>query len=248
MVCWERVTSEDAIRLGIVLGDRGLFFTERGFVGYLTAGSYSNGGMAANYPGFCFYRNLTEQVMLKGEVRKPMLVLEGDYWKIAPHIDRDTFFSMFICDHMDEAINPSHFESGMRPKVHGQVVKRVNTLMEHYTDANGQRRSRDWFEKKHEACRTYWGEYYGHVGPRDELVRLADVAFEEAAGGPYAKTLHGVVAVGDVSGVRSLISQGANPNAPLRDRVEYDSEWGSTPLHLAARDGRREAVAALLAA
>src|SRR5215211_4269060 len=115
--------------------------------------------------------------MLKGEVRQPMLVLEGDYWRIAPHIERDTFFAMFISDHMDEALNPSHYEHGMRNKVRDQIVKRANTLMEHYRDANGQRRSRDWFDRKHEGCRTYWGEYYGHNGSREELIRLADVAF-----------------------------------------------------------------------
>jgi ankyrin repeat protein len=246
----EGATKEQAIRRGIGVGERGLLFSERGLVGYLTAGAYSNGDMAANYLGFCFYRNLTEPMMLKGEVRKPMLVLEGDYWKIAPHIDRDTFFALFVSDHMDEALNPSHYEHGMRSKVRDQIAKRCNTLMEHYRDANGQRRSRDWFDKKHEACRTYWGEFYGHLGPREELIRLADVAFTETGGDgdSNVKTLHSALAMGDVTAARSLLSQGANPNAPLRRKNEYDSEWGSTPLHFAARDGRRDAAQALLTA
>jgi ankyrin repeat protein len=251
----EGASQEQAIRRAVNVGQHGLLFSERGFVGYLTAGDYSNGDMSANFLGFCFYRNLTEPVLLKGEVRKPMLVLDGQYWRIAPYIQRDTFYSLFISDHLDEALNPGHYEPGMRNKVRDQIVKRLNTLMEHYTDEHGQRRPREWFAKKHEELRTYYGVDYGHHGPRDQLIRLADLAFTETPqggegqGGAASATLASALIAGDVAGARTMLSRGGvNVNEVVRDREPYDSEWGSTPLHLAVRDGSREVAESLLRA
>jgi ankyrin repeat protein len=248
---------DEAQKHAIELGQKGLILSENGFLGKLTAGSYSNGDMAANFLGMQFYRNLTEPIMLKGQVRKPMLVLDGQYWKIAPHIDRDTFFSMFICEHMDEALNPSKYESGMRNNLRQRIAERAPALLEHYADVNGQRRPREWFEKKVNDLKTYYGVEYGHDGQRDELVALSDVAFaspqsvnkvgKSATG--VSSTLHALASQGDASSLRSMLgTRSANVNEALRLGGRYNSDWGSTPLHLAARSGGVDSAQALVSA
>ena len=232
-----------------------MIFSEKGLLGYLTAGSYSNGDMSANFLGMQFYRNLTEPIMFKGQVHKPMLVRDGQYWRIAPEINRDTFFSMFIDDHLDEALNPSKYESDMRKNLRQKVAERP-AVLEHYADVNGQRRPREWFEKKVAELRTYYGVDYGHDGERSELVALSDVGFAAPAsankvgktGSDAAGTLHALAAQGDVAGVRNLINNRANVNEALRLNGRYNSDWGSTPLHLAARSGGVDTVQALVGA
>jgi ankyrin repeat protein len=249
-------TPEEAQRESISVGNKGLVFSETGLLGNLTAGSYSNGDMAANFLGMQFYRNLTEPIMLKGEVRKPMLVRDGQYWRIAPHVDRDTFFSMFICDHMDEALNPSKYESAMRNNLRKKIAERAPAVLEHYADVNGQRRPREWFEKKLNDLRTYYGVDYGHAGERNELVALSDVAFAAPAsankvgktGSDAAPTIYALASQGDAAGVRTLLGNRANANEALRLNGRYNSDWGSTPLHLAARSGGADTVQALLGA
>jgi hypothetical protein len=248
------MSPEEAQAHAIKLGENGLIFSERGLLGYLTAGSYSNGDMAANFLGMEFYRNLTEPVMLKGQVRPPMLVHDGQYWRIDPRLDRDTFFSVFISDHLDEALNPSKYESDMRKNLRKRIAERAPALLEHYADVNGQRRPKAWFDKKVDELRTYWGVDYGHNGERSELVALSDVAFAapessnkvgKSGSGP-APTLFALASQGDTAGVRSLLAGHANVNEPLRLEGRYNSDWGSTPLHLAARSGGADAVQALL--
>jgi ankyrin repeat protein len=248
---------DEAQRHAIELGQKGLILSENGLLGKLTAGSYSNGDMSANFLGMQFYRNLTEPIMLKGEVRKPMLVREGEYWRIAPHVDRDTFMSMFICDHMDEALNPSKYESGMRKNLRAKIAERAPAVLEHYADVNGQRRPREWFENKVNELRTYYGVDYGHDGERNELVALSDVAFAapgsadkvgKTAAHATAAPLYALASQGDVAGVRSLINNRVNVNEVLRLTGRYNSDWGSTPLHLAARSGGVDTVQALLGA
>jgi ankyrin repeat protein len=250
-------TPEEAQREAIKVGNKGLIFSETGFLGYLTAGAYSNGDMAANFLGMQFYRNLTEPIMLKGKVRKPMLVLDGKFWRIAPDVDRDTFFSMFVSEHFDEALNPSKYEPGMRNNLRQRIAERAPALLEHYADVNGQRRPREWFEKKYEMVKTYYGVDYGHDGNRDELVFLSDVTYAAPqsankvgkTGATVTSTLHALASQGDAAGVRSMLgSKSANVNEALRIGGRYNSDWGSTPLHLAARSGGIDATQALVSA
>jgi ankyrin repeat protein len=250
-------TDEEATAEAIKVGTSGAIFAETGMLGYLSAGAYSNGDNAANYLGFLFYRNLTAPVMLKGLQISPMLVLEGDYWVIAPHVKRDNdFFAMFIGEHMNEVLNPSHYESSMRGKIREAIKERQWIILERYADANGLRRPMGWFQTQARDCRTYFGAAYGHNGPADELLTPANVCFDAlpADASPNDRNdrgytpLHDAVIRGELERLRSLLAAGADVNAPIRSNEPYSSEWGATPLHLAARDGRAEIVDLLLEA
>ena len=125
---------DEATARAIELGTQGLIFSEEGMLGYLSAGSYSNGDMISNYLGFVFYRNLTSPMMLKGREHPAMVVREGDSWKIAPHVQRDNdFFAAFIDDHLNEAFNPSHYESGMRGKIGEAIKQRQNDILDRFS-------------------------------------------------------------------------------------------------------------------
>ena len=87
----EGKTDDEAVRRAIRLGSHGLILSERGMLGYMTAGAYSNADLVANFMGMCFYRNLTGPVMLKGFERPvrvsapvPRLVPGGDVVPLDP--------------------------------------------------------------------------------------------------------------------------------------------------------------------
>jgi hypothetical protein len=139
-------TKDEAMAAAVEVGTHGILFSERGAVGYLSAGAYSNGDMASNYLGFKFYLNLTEPVMLNGTMHEPMLVRDGEYWKLAPHVRRDSdFFSAFICQHYNEALNPSLFENAMRKSVRKALEERTEQILNRYVDVNGNRQSQQYF-------------------------------------------------------------------------------------------------------
>ena len=248
-------TESQAIERAVAVGNEGLFFAEEGALGYLTAGAYSNADMAANYLGLQFYRNLTEPVSLKGETQPPMLEKAGEYWRIADHVAPDSdFFRIFISAHLNEALNPSHFEEGMRDAIRKAVRQRRAMVLWRYRDAHGQRRPPQWFEEKASELRTYYGRDYGHRGPRDELITIADACFERFdADAPLdARTdagytpLHMAVLYNDMTRVKELLDRGA----PIESRVEATAPTnpadGATALHLAARDGRAPLVKLLI--
>src|SRR5438094_401715 len=108
----------------LLLGTEDPVYSERGLLGLVTAGAYSNADLMGNYMGFCFYRNLTEPVMLKGETRPPLLVKEGHYWRLADHVRPDSdFFSWFISDHLNEALNPSLYRDDMKSRIRKAIVE-----------------------------------------------------------------------------------------------------------------------------
>src|SRR5207344_20116 len=77
-----------------------LFLSENGLLGMLTTGIRSNGDLAANYAGFKFYRNLTEEVRIGNRVMAPMLVRQGPYWRLNDHVQpHSDFFTAFITPH-----------------------------------------------------------------------------------------------------------------------------------------------------
>lgn len=148
---------------------------ENGALGYGTAGSYSNADLAANYVGMLFSRNLTQPTRIKGRVRPPILVRNGEYWKLSSHVRLDPrFFAMFISDHFDEVLNPSLWESGMRKHIRKQVAKRCASLMDWYADENGHHRSKAYFDNLVKELSTYYGESYGHSGEFENLIHLGN--------------------------------------------------------------------------
>jgi hypothetical protein len=152
--------------------DTGLL-SENSVLGYATAGAYSNADMASNYLGCLFYRNLTEPVRLKGQLRPAMAVRIGDYWMVNPAIKDDpAFFSWYISDHLDEALNPSHFEKGMQNAIRKAIRDRLPSLLDWYADESGKRRPAGYFEYTMYDLSTYYNSDYGHSRKFDELIHL----------------------------------------------------------------------------
>ena len=247
-------TEEEAIQEALDMGINNIFFGERGMVGFGSAGAYSNADLAANWVGFKFYLNLTREVSLKGEMAPPLVERDGDYWRLAPHVRRDTrFFEAFVSDHFNEALNPSHFEKGMRNKVRDAVKARTDRLLEWYADDNGNRRPKEYFDAKLEDLFTYYGDDYGHRGDYDELISIGNTCFGDPPAEDETPTsdngytpLHWAALRGETARAAGLIASGADVDAPVRSLERYSAEWGDTPLHLAAGAGRIEMVRVLL--
>lgn len=152
--------------------DTGLL-SENSVLGYATAGAYSNADMASNYVGCLFFRNLTEPVRLKGVLRPPVVVRDGDYWKLNEHVRGESdFFAWFISDHYDEALNPSHYEKGMQKAMRKAITKRLESLEDWYADEDGNHRPKGYFQYKMYELATYYNLDYGHSRKFDELLHL----------------------------------------------------------------------------
>lgn len=249
-------SEQAAVHAAVRVGTHGALFSERGMVGYLSAGAYSNADMAANYLGFLFYKNLTDAVHLKGELRPPMLLRDGPYWRIAPHVARDSdFFSWFFDDRYNEALNPSKFEVAMRGKVRDAVQERRAVILARYSDVHGNQRPRRYFQNLLEEFQTYYGQDYGYNGTPSDLISIGSDCFETPLpdASPDARDvngwtpLHHAASRGDVEWLRRLLAMdGAAVDIRVHNADAYSAEWGNTPLHYAARDGRREACQFLL--
>jgi hypothetical protein len=159
--------------------DSGLL-SESSVLGYASAGAYSNADMTSNYVGCLFYRNLTEPVRLKGKLRPPAVVRDGEYWKLNDHVRGEPdFFSWFISDHYDEVLNPSHFEKGMQKAIRKAIKDRCESLRDWYTDGEGNHHPAGYFEDKMYELATYYNSDYGHSRKFDELLNLDKVCKEE---------------------------------------------------------------------
>jgi hypothetical protein len=227
-----------AVAAAVRIGTDGIM-SESGLLGTAGTADYANGDVAANFAGFLFYRNLTEPVRIEGELRPPMLVHDGIYWKLAPDIRGDSgFFARFISDHLDEALNPGFFDAYMRPALHDAVRARTATLLRHYCDENGRPRDKQWFDDKLHELSTYWGQDYGHRGRYDELVSIGNACFGDirdlGKGGIPPREQVALARLGP----RMLWIGSASPHA--RD------EFGYTPLHDATSSGDLDAVTRLV--
>jgi hypothetical protein len=152
--------------------DSGLL-SENSVLGYATAGAYSNADMASNYVGCLFFRNLTEPIRLKGQLRPPAVVRDGEYWKLNDHVKGEPgFFSWFISDHYDEALNPSHYEKGMQKAMRKAIRQRLDSLEDWYADSDGNHRPAGYFQDKMYELSTYYNSDYGHSRKFDELLQL----------------------------------------------------------------------------
>ncbi len=157
--------------------------SESSVLGYMTAGAYSNADMTSNYVGCLLFRNLTEPIRLKGRIRPPIVVRDGDYWMLNPYVkDEPDFFSWFISDHYDEVLNPSHFEKGMQKAMRRAIVKRCQSLRDWYADENGEHRQASYFRDKVYQLSTYYNYDYGHSAKFDELMHLGNICVEASDG------------------------------------------------------------------
>lgn len=154
--------------------------SERAVIGNMATGVMSNSDLAVNYIGFKFYRNLTEPVVLEGKRVQPMLVRDGEFWKLNRHVGPDTdFFAAFVSDHWNEALTPCNYEWGMRGPIAGRLRKNAEKILTFYADDNGRKRPRAWFERKAGDMMTYYGEDYGSSGIREDMVTIANTCFPE---------------------------------------------------------------------
>ncbi len=247
-------SEQQAIADAIHLGTDDPVYSEKGLLGWATAGAYSNGDLIANYTGFLFYRNLSQPVMIKGKVRSPMVVRQGEYWKIAPRVTpASDFYSLFISDHLNEALNPSDYLPTIRGSIRRAIAEQSTGILEHYTDRFGNRRSPEWFRAREKELSTYYGQYYGHLGDRSNLLLISNVCFGMPPDGINARDkagrtpLHIAAEAGNVNELQTLIDRGAKVNVQVRDKESRNADWGDTPLHLAANEGKLAAVRFLMA-
>lgn len=245
----------DAIDYANALGTGGdFFYSEKRMVGYLSSGILSHGDLAADHLGMKFYINLTEPVMLRGELRPALVDWRGGRFVLADHVQPDSdFFTVYISDHLNEALNPSLFEPMMRSAVEKQIARRAPALLARYSDRFGNRRSRLWFEHKFRELSTYYGEAYGHEERFDAMVTIATACYPRYTfqgvhdRSPLGRTLlHELAAQGRFLQVPRAIVAGAAVDAPMRSSEPYSAEWGNRPLHYAAREGHTEIVRTLL--
>jgi hypothetical protein len=180
--------------------------------GLLPTGVYSNADLAANYVGLKFYLNLSEPVRLKGELCPPMLQRDGQYWKLASHVRPDgRFFSMFVSDHYDEALNPCLYDWTLRDSVRKNVGEKRDSLVKWYAGGEPEKATRAWFDRRWAELQTYYGEDYGHFGDYHDLVTVGNTCFPgEAASRDLIAGSHG-----GPSKVQRSVAGAASDSAPV---------------------------------
>jgi hypothetical protein len=170
---------EEAIAIARNIGKNGLV-SEKWLVGGVPTGVYSNADMVANYVGLKYYVNVTESVRLKGVMYPPMVVREGDYWKLQPHVSPESsYFAQFISPHLDEVLNPCLYEWTIRGGIRSEVHDRRERILEWYAGNDPARRNPEYFDRVLQECMTYYGEDYGHSGHVDKLITVANTCFNE---------------------------------------------------------------------
>ncbi|MCC6681297.1 MAG: hypothetical protein IT445_10400 [Phycisphaeraceae bacterium] len=165
-------TEDQAMEEAVKRGDEGLF-SEHGFLGSVTAGSYSNADLAANFIGMLFYRNLTEPTVVKGQLCPPILVRDGEYWKLNGPPDTQ-FLERFISDHLNEALNPSLYQPMIRDTVRKLVAERNANLLRIYADRCTDKDPAQYFSDLVLTLSDYYGHDYGHHGEPEELVHIGN--------------------------------------------------------------------------
>jgi ankyrin repeat protein len=236
-----------AVRVGV---DGNLFLSERGLLGSLTSSVISNADLAANYLGFLFYLNLTQDVHLHGELQLPLVRFDRE-WHLASHVRRNSdFLCRFFSDHLDELLNPNIYEQRMHDVVQDRVAAQCARISAWYADANGVPRSRDWFEAQRRELSTYYGADYGYISEAPAgFVIVANICFGTTtahvvsptdSSDPLHRTaLMRAVRSGDAIRVRAALA-GTDVNV-----IDLD---GETALHHAARSGNAQIAESLVAA
>jgi hypothetical protein len=154
---------------------QGGFFSEQAFFGTLTTGVYSNADLAANHLGFKFFLNLTEEVVLKGQKREPLMVRSGVFWRLNRHVrPRSGWFSVFISDHWNEALNPNRYDASMRPGIRRFLQSRAQSIVQFYTQKDGRPEDPAYFDNLARELSTYYGEPYGHCGQVETLMTIGN--------------------------------------------------------------------------
>jgi len=154
------------------------FWSEELMFGLVATGVYSNADMAANHAGFKFFMNLTDKVSLKGTVSEPLLVRSGVFWRLNQHVrPRSGWFSVFISDHWNEALNPNLYDFTMRPGIRCILRSRAKSIVTFYTQKDNRPHNAEYFNTLARELSTYYGEPYGHSGQVDTLMTIGNTCF-----------------------------------------------------------------------
>jgi ankyrin repeat protein len=242
---------EEALREGIRQGAGDSIFSENHLLGLLPTGVISNGDKAANYLGMKMYVNLTEPVMLRGKMHPPLWVSYGEFFRFNSHVRRDTdFFSVFVDDHFNEALNPNTYGIGQERWIMDEIRKRCPDVLAWYRAPDGRAYTRDDFRRIAEELTTYYGEDYGWAGNLDEMVGVLTACFPadgSVAAPPSTPTRHpdsfGRTALWRAARAGRLAEVQSLARGGHLDTADLDRE---TPLHAAVRSGSAEVVRALL--
>jgi hypothetical protein len=151
--------------------------SERTFYGNLVSGVYSNADLAANYAGFKFYQNLTEEINIGGTMKSPLIVLENDAWKFNEKVNLDeNTLKPFVTTHLNEALNPSIYTKifGLRASVRSHVKKRACAKWKRAFPTF----SRADYEKTSKDLQTWHGEDYGFTTNKN-FVTIANTCFAD---------------------------------------------------------------------
>ena len=237
------VSEEEARNHAFGLGAGGHpIFSENALLGMFTTGVRSNADLAANYTGFKFFRNLTEEVRIRGEMQPPMLVRDGVYWRLNDHVHpHSDFFTIFVTDHWDEALNPSTYGPGIGACIKQELRRRCGSLHAWYRDEHGRPHPREYFAERMRELSTYYGEDYGHQGVPEEMVSIANCCFEDEA-------TTGADEGGDQKQVMLVSHATADNDMADTAAVDAPDQYGRTALWWAARHGDLAEISRLLAA
>ncbi len=235
----------EAVRRAVEVGAGAHPLAETRILGFIATGVISNGDLVADYAGWKFFRNLTESVRIKGEMRPPMLVRDGEYYRFNTHVRRNSdFFSVFVSDHWNESLNPSEYAAGTGISVWigEEIRKRCPDIINWYRDDQGRPFTKEDFERVARELTTYYGEDYGHQGNLEEMTTVANLCFE-------SDSVHKVSASAKaLRGAGTSFARVAAPSTPHATPPDNPRDaLGRTALWRAARAGRLEEVELLLA-
>jgi hypothetical protein len=231
------------------------FLSENALLGMLTTGIRSNADLAANYAGFKFYRNLTEEVHIGNRIMPPMLSQEGLYWRLNAQVRPDSdFFTAFITPHWNEALNPNVYGIASRARLRVIVRSRCPDLLDWYRDERGRRLNQEQFGQIEAELSTFYGEAYGYASDGANTVSIASTCFQSGKSadvrGDSAEADPGNLQSQNVFGLQIGWGQhaGVTPAPAFKElpATAVDA-FGRTPLWWAAKNGRVDEVEMLLA-
>jgi ankyrin repeat protein len=239
---------QEAIKSAIASTSRNFLTSEDGVLGMASTGIHSNGDLAADFAGMQFYRNLTETIRIGSRTLPPMLVRNGNLWRVQVQRDSD-FFTAFITPHWNEVLNPNKFVRYTSGRLRTLVRERCADAIDWYRDERGRMRGPSQFEAIQRELSTYYGIPYGHEANEKGAVTMAALCFS-APGAVASSSTTAADTLGrgplwwaarsaDVARVKELAVEPSDSNAADAD--------GETPLHAATRAGSLATVQELVA-
>ena len=246
-------------RLGAFSTSWNLLESERGLFGGVTTGVWSNADLAADYLGALFMINLTETVRVNGADRPPILVLDGDTWRLNDHVRPDGKLVRwyFNSPHLDEALNPSCLIPAFREITISAIQDRADGFLAWRTNANGLRPSAGTLRSIYQRIATLDGVDYGRSELNGRIISTSDVCWPDqplSIDEPMARNTRGEPALhvaarrGDMSTLKAALEAGVSVDASNQSLEHVSSDWGQTALASAVQDGQTQTAQALIAA